>query len=245
MNSNKKHDFYKNSLYYLIANAVLLLIGIIVVSIFGFNYGSTITGGKLLFTSSLSLIISLVLVLIYVGLRHGFARAFSIVLVSVHNVLLSTAVIGIIRIPISEALVMGYLLLVGLTTIFTLIMTEKLKDVNLKKANYHEIIKNSMQENVKKLAILSAILVVILLLSLIVGTSNIFNLARILFVMIIVLIYSSLTINLPIWLFFSSKIKRVKRAQVDENVENQKVVKAVAVEGGDNSSPAETEIIEQ
>ncbi|MBO7508460.1 MAG: hypothetical protein J6T39_02310, partial [Clostridia bacterium] len=83
MNSNKKYDFYKNSLYFLIANAVLLFVGVLVALIFGFNFAGAISGGKILFESSLSIIISLVLILIYVGLRHGYARALSIVMISV------------------------------------------------------------------------------------------------------------------------------------------------------------------
>ena len=244
MNLNKKYDFYKYSLYYLISNAVVFLIGILVASIFGFNYASTQTAGKIFFESSLSVVISLALVLIYVGLRYGFAKALSIVLVCAHNVLLSVALVAIVRVPVGDAMVMGFALLVGLTAIVTLVLTEKHKDVNFKKADYNELIKTTFNENVKNFAIFFGVLVAILLLCLIIGSANIFNLARVLFVMLIVLAYSTFTINLPVWLYFSSKIKRVKRAKVDENVENQKVVKAVADSNGDDTDLLNDEVAE-
>lgn len=231
MNSSKKYDFYKNSICYLIANAVIVLAAIVVISIWGFNYQTSVTGGKLLLSSTLSIIISLLLVFLYVGLRYDFAKAFSIVLTVVHNALLSTALIAIIRVPVTESIVMGYILLVGLSTAYTLILTEKLKDVNLKKVDYNEIIKNTMASSIKQIVILSAVVVIVLLLCLITLSSNMFNLIRILLVMVFVLIYSSLTIILPSWCYFSSKIKKVKKAKVDNNVENQKVVKAAVIDG--------------
>lgn len=229
MNSNK-YDFYKNSIYYLIANAVVLLAGIVVASVWGFNYQSSIAGAHVLFQSVLSVVISLVLVLLYVGLRYDFAKAFSVVGLIAHNVLLSTALIAIIRIPITENIVASYLLLTGFSTVYTLLTTEKFKNVDLKKANYSELIKETIKENVKRLTILSATIVVVLLLSMIMLNQNIFSVARLFFVMMVVLLYSMFTLALPAWCFFSSKIKKIKKAKVDENVENQKVAKAVAIE---------------
>jgi preprotein translocase subunit SecF len=231
MNSNKKYDFYKNSIYYLIANAVIVLAAIIVISICGFNYSTSIAGGKILLQSTLSVIISLLIVFLYVGLRYDFAKAFSIVLTATHNALLSTALIAIIRVPVTESIIMGLILLVGLSSVYTLILTDKLKDINLKKVDYNEIIKNSISSSIKQLVILSAVIVVLLLLSLITLSASMFNLIRILLVMVFVLIYSSLTIILPSWCYFSSKIKKVKKAKVDANVENQKVVKAATIYG--------------
>ena len=236
MNSNKKYDFYKNSIYFLIANAVLLFASIIVASIWGFNYNSSVAGGSLLFQSVMSVLISLVVVFIYVGIRYDFAKAFSIVLTVVHNVLLSTAIIAIIRVPVTESIVMGFILLTGLSTVFTLILTEKLKDVNLKKADYNQIIKSSINSSIKQLVLLSAIVVAILFLSLLVLNASTISLVRMFCIMLCVLIYSALTLILPSWCYFSSKIKKVKRAKVDENVENQKVVKAVVVDGEPVSS---------
>lgn len=230
MNSNKKYDFYKNSIYYLISSAIVLGAGIIVASIWGFNYNTSIDAGHIIFASALSIIISLLIIYIYVGIRYDFAKAFSIVLSTTHNVLLATAFIAIIRVPVSESLVMGYILLVGLTTVYTLVLTENLKDVNLKKADYNQIISTSLKNSLKLIVLLSVIVIALLLLSLLVASTNMFNLTRVMFVMMLVLIYSSLTIILPLWCYFSSKIKKVKKAKVDENIQNQKVVKAVSSE---------------
>ena len=236
MNSNKKFDFYKNSLYFLIANACLIAVAIIITAIFGFNYAADMQAGRILFQSSLSIIISLALITLYVGFRYDFGRALNVVLVAVHNVLLSTAFIGIIRVPISEMMVAGFVLLVGISAVFTLILTENLKDVNYKKADYKELVKNSLNSNVKKIAVINAVLIALLFLSLIVSSTNLYNFARLFFVMLIVMIYNLLTTTLPICIYFGSKIKKVKKPAVDQNVENQKVVKAVATEGGDDEN---------
>ena len=236
MNSNKKYDFYKNSIYYAIANAVLVLAGIIVVAVCGFNHQTSITFGSILLQSVLLSMISLLLIFVYIGLRYDFAKAFSIVLTSAHNLLLATAIIAIIRIPVTESIVMGYMILIGISTLYTLIQTEKIKDINLKKADYAEVIKNATKESYKPLLILSIIVIVLMVLTIFVGSSHIFSMARVFFVMMFVALYTSFTLALPTWCFFSSKIKKVKRTKVDKNVDNQKVVKAVSVEGEEVST---------
>ena len=236
MNSNKKYDFYKNTIYYLIASAVLLFASIIVVCVVGFNHQTSVSAGSLVLKSALISIISLILVFLYVGFRYDFAKAFGIVAITTHNLLLSTAIIAIIRVPVTESLLMGYMLLIGISTLYTLMLTEKLKNVNLKKADYNEIIKNATKQSLKPIVLLTAIILVVLMLTLLVASAYIFSLARVLFVMLLIVIYSAFTLMLPVWCFFSSKIKNVKRAKVDTNVENQKVVKAVSVDGEEVAS---------
>ncbi len=236
MNSNKKYDFYKNTMYFLIANAVLLVAGIIIFAIFGFNFETAISGSKLLLSTALTSILSLLVILIYVGFRYDFAKALSIVLTSVHNILLSTVLIILIRVPVTESLVAGYALIIGLSTIFTLILTEKFKDENLKKADYSGVIKGAISQNLKQIVAFSAIVIAVLFLSLIVSSKDMFGFARMFFVMMIVVLYSTFTIILPFWCFFSSKIKKIKRAKADEEVENQKVIKAVQTETQTNEN---------
>src|SRR5574344_68872 len=177
MNSNK-YNFYKNSLYYLIANGVIFLAGIVIMCIFGFNLDTSIKSGHLIFISAFSVVIALLINFIYVGLRYDFAKAFSVIITTVHNVLLSTAIICLIRISVSETIVMGYILLVGLTTLFTMVMTEKLKGIDLRKANYSQVIKSAIAGSIKQLVVLSAIVLAVLLLSLIISSSNVYMLAR-------------------------------------------------------------------
>ena len=237
MNLNK-YNFYRNSVYYLIANGIVALAGLIVVLVCGFNLDTSIQTGRLIFSSAMSIILSLVAILIYVGLRYDFAKAFSIVVSSVHNILLSLAIIAIIRIPVSESLIMGFILLIGLTTYFTLVMTEKLKDVNLKKADYNQIIKDALNSSIKTIVVVCSIVVAVLLLGLVISSSSMFDLVREFLVMMAVIIYSNLVLILPLWCFFSSKIKKIKRAKVDTSVENQKVVKAVTLPDGEKIGEA-------
>lgn len=227
MNSNKKYDFYKSGLYFLIANAFILIVGIIILSIFGFNVDGIIAGGRLLLNIALMSVISLIVIFIYVGIRYDYAKAFTIVVTSMINMLFTTALIVLIRIPVTEILVAVYALAIGLTTVFTILMTEKVKDTNLKKIDYSDIIKNAISKSIKQIFYFSTILLTILFLSLIVASKDTFNFARLFFVMMVVVLYSSFTINLPLWCYFSSKIKKINKAKTDEGVSNQKVVKAV------------------
>ena len=71
MNLNK-YNFYRNSVYYLIANGIVALAGLIVVLVCGFNLDTSIQTGHLIFSSSMSIILSLVAILIYVGLRYDY-----------------------------------------------------------------------------------------------------------------------------------------------------------------------------
>ncbi|HAJ78072.1 MAG TPA: hypothetical protein DCO89_03295 [Clostridiales bacterium] len=241
MNLSKKYDFYKNSIFYLIASAVVCVAAITVISVCGFNHFTSVASGYVLLQSVLVLLISLVFVLLYVGLRFNFGKALSIVLITAHNALLSTALIAIIRVPVTESIVAGYMLLVALTTIFTLILTENTKDVNLKKANYNEIVKNALSSNIKKIVVASAVVIVLSLLCLISLNTNVFSFVRLLLVMIFVVIYSTITVAMPIWCYISSKVKNVKKAKVDVNVENQKVVKAAVIDGDEAGSVAISE----
>ena len=236
MNSNKKYDFYKNGLYFLIANAVLLVAGIVILSIFGFNVDGTISGGKLLFQIALMSVISLVVVFVYVGIRYDYAKAFTIVVTSLMNMLICTALIVVVRIPVTDILVAVYGALIALTTVFTILLTDKAKDANLKKTDYSEVIKNTISKSIKQIFVFSTVVITLLFLSLIIASKDTFNFARLFFVMFVVVLYSSFTVKLPLWIFFSSKMQKIKKAKADQNVENQKVIKAVQTEEQTNEN---------
>lgn len=240
MNSNK-FDFYKNSLYFLIANGIVSLVGIILMIALGFNLDASIQSSNLLFSSVLSILVSLVIIFAYAWLRYNFVKAITIGLVVVHNVILSTALICILRISVTESLIMGYILLTGLTTFFILLCTEKLNGVKFNKKSYNEVISSTLKQSLKQVIITSAIVAAVLLLGLIVSSASMFGLVRVFAVMLIVILYSYVFVQLPIWCFFASKVRPSTKAKVDSNVQNQKVVQAVAVEETVEQSEAENE----
>ena len=230
MNSNKKFDLYKSALYFLIANAVLYVAGVIIIAIFGLNLQNNMSFASVILPLALVSVLSLLFVLIYVGLRYDFAKAWTAVVASVHNLILSIALIALIRIPVGESLVAGFALVVALTTVFTLMITKNTSDVNLKNTDYSEVIKNAISKNYKPVVVVGAMFVAMLFVSLIVSSIDAFVFARLLFVMLIAVLYCTMTITLPIWCFFSSKMKNIKRVKTDNNVENQKVALAVQSE---------------
>lgn len=241
MNSNKKFDFYKNAIYFLIASAVMLVTAIVILCIFGFNYGASVAHGKMIFGTAMVSILSLAIILVYIGVRYDWAKALTIVLVSAHNLLLSTALICLIRVPVTEALLVGYALLIALTAVYTLLMTNKIKDVNFKKDDFNDVIKSALSQNIKRITMLSLIVVCLMFLSLIAFSASVFSFVRLFLVMLVVLIYSIMIIALPIWCFLSTKIKKVKRAKVDTNVDNQRVVKAASLGDGEPTQTADEE----
>ena len=229
MNSNK-FNFYKNSVYFLIANAVVAVIALVIGIVFGVNYNTSVLPGNLLFNTVMSVLLSLVAIFLFVGFTTSFAKAFSVVLIAANNVLLSTSIIVLVRIPVSESIVMGYILLVAITTLFTLLATQKFENINFKKEDKNQIIKKSLRENSKVVLFTSISFVAVLLLGLIVASASMFDLVREFLVMLAVIVYGYLTIQLPIVCYMSTKIKTRKKVKVDKKVENQKLVKAVSTD---------------
>ena len=229
MNSNK-FDFYKNAKYFLIANGVITLVGFVMMLVLGFNLDTSIQSSNLLFTSVCSILVSLVVIFAYVWFRYNLTKALTVVLVVVNNAILSTMLICILRINVSESLLMGYILLVALTTYFILVGTEKTDGVKFNKATYNQVITNTIQSTIKQVVITSVIVAVALLLGLIVASNSMFDLVREFAVMLIVILYSYFTIQMPIFCFFKLRIKERTKVKVDSNINNQKVVKAVSEE---------------
>ena len=233
MNSNNSYNRYKFAKYYLLVDLLVFIAGIVIMKIFGFNVISNQVG-HLVLESVLTILISLLVVMLYIGFRYNWAKAFSNVLIALHNVFLSTALICLIRVPVSETLIMAYVLLIGLTTVFNLIMFNRTEKVDYKKDDLNLKIKESMKNSVKIICVFSAIVIATVLLSMLFVNSSIFNFAREFFVMMIVLLYAVITITLPIYLYFGKKIKAKSKTVVDTSVNNQKVYKAAEQEETEN-----------
>lgn len=225
MNSNKSLDRYGVTKFFLCADLLVLIVGIVIMCAFGFNISST-QGAHLVLQSVLSVLVSVILIAIYVSLRYNFAKAFSIVLIAIHNVLLSTALVCLVRIPVSETLTMGYVLLVGLSAVFGLLLFDSTGKVEDKKLDKNLTIKSALDKNIKLISIFSAIVVAVMLLCMIFASNSIFDFAREFFVMMIVLLYSIVVLMLPIYIYFARRIKTKVRAKVDKTVDNQKVYQA-------------------
>lgn len=230
MNSNKSYDRLKVAKYFLFANLLVLIAGIVLLCVLGFNVDPNSQHNHILLAGALSVIITLVFVLIYIGIRRSFAKAFSAILIAVHNVLLATALVCIIRIPVAETMIMGYVLLVCFSVIFSLILFDKFENVHSKKDDVNLSIKQTISDGIKSICVFTAIVIVAMLLCLIFESASMMNFAREFFVMAIVLIYSMLTIALPVFCYFSKKIKKRRKAKIDSGVENQKVALATSVE---------------
>lgn len=229
MNSNK-FNLYKNSIYFLIANGAVSLVALVIGLVFGVNYATSIEPGNLLFACVMTVLLSLVAIFLYVGFTTSFAKAFGVVLVVAHNVLLSTALITLVRIPVGESIVMAYALIVAISAIFAILPSAKLKAEDVKKQDKNQLSKNMTKSNFKAVVITSVAIVVLLVFGLVVASQTMFDLVREFLVMTLVIIYGAFTIQNPIMCYFISKINSKKKKVVDGNVKNQKVIKAVSVD---------------
>ena len=229
MNSNK-NSYYKNSLYTLITSGIIIVCSLIVGLIFGVNYATSVEPGKLLIACVCSVLISTLAIFLFVGFLTSFAKAFGIVLLICHNVLLSTALIILVRIPVSDTLVMGYILLVSITTAFALLSTRNYEKLDLKKEDIGQLIKSSINNSIKLVLSTSVMTVAVLLLCMIVASESMLNLVREFLVMEIVIVISYLLLQHPVICYVSTIIKRNRKPKIDKNVENQKIVKAVVTE---------------
>ncbi|MGN1212521.1 MAG: hypothetical protein ACI4TZ_00640 [Christensenellales bacterium] len=221
MNLNK-FDFYKNSVYFLIANAVVDVLALVIGIIFGVNYNTSIVAGNLLFSCVMSVLLSLIAIFLFVGFTTSFAKAFSIVLIVANNVLLSTALIVLLRVPVSESIVMGYILLVAISTLFALLSSQSIKDIS-SKSDKNEMIKNSLKEHSKVVFFTSITFVAVLLLGLIITSQSMFDLVREFLVMMAVIVYTYLTIQSPVLCYMSTKIHSKKKAKTYKKSESEKM----------------------
>ena len=243
MNSNNSFDRYKIAKYYLFADIFLIFVSLVILCIFGFKV-STTQSSYLLFDSVLSIIISLVVITVYVGFRYDWAKSFANLVIVCHNVLFSTALICLLRIPVAETLIMSYVLLVGLSTVFSLILFEKVGKIDYKKTDLNITIKNSLKDSVKMISIFSIVVISVVLLCMLFANNSIYNFAREFFVMMIVMLYAVLVLNLPIYFYFVQRIRTRKKAKVDTSVENQKVVKAVNQEETNEQDVKEENLVD-
>ena len=204
MNSNK-YDYYNVAKYFLFASAVAFLAGLIVLCVFGFNVSGS-QSEHLVFQSVLSIVVSLVLIFVYIGLRHDWAKALSAVIVAATNVLLSTAIICITRISVAETIVMAYVLLVGLSAIFSLILQSKVGKINDKNADKHSVIQKALNESFYLIRVFSLVVLSVMIFCLLFKSTAMFDFARELFIMMVVLIMSVYFYVLPVYVFQSLRL---------------------------------------
>ena len=112
----KKFNVYKNSLYFDIASGVLLLAGLVVGLILGLNSIMTF-GSSAILKTVIAVLVFMLIVFVYGWKRYEAYTGFTMVLAIAHNVMLTTALVCIFRMPVDESLMMVMLIVCALTTI--------------------------------------------------------------------------------------------------------------------------------
>ena len=123
----KKFNVYKNSLIFDIASGVLLLAGLVVGLILGLNSIMSFNSSAILKTV-IAVMIFMLIVFVYGWKRYEAYTGFTMVLAIAHNVMLTTALVCIFRMPVDESLMMVMLIVCALSAICSFILFANKKE---------------------------------------------------------------------------------------------------------------------
>ncbi|MEG1751578.1 MAG: hypothetical protein RR140_01625 [Clostridia bacterium] len=124
----KQFNFIKNAKWFLIAPVVLLLAGIVIFSIFGFNVKSTILGSQIVLNRAmLAILLVFVAVFVYLLFRFGISSAMTSVLFFIINILVTLAVLAICRAPVGATLITSMMFVVAYSLFMNILLFSNIK----------------------------------------------------------------------------------------------------------------------
>ena len=223
MNLNKlKIDFYKYFKIIMIVLAVIILVGVVLICTVGFNLSTDYFGGGVFMFGTLSGIIALVLLLVYVGIRYGWTKAFSTIFNCVVNVLVLSSIVLIIRIDVSD----GFIMSVNFTIILTalsnmLLLSFRKKNEENIDVNFAEVTNNIIEQKLKLILIVYAVLMLVCISLFAIPAPSSLDLMRTLLVAVVVTFLSTLFVTIPLFWFVFKRMnnlpkKRKNKEEIDQ-----------------------------
>jgi preprotein translocase subunit SecF len=173
------------------------------------------TIGKYLQTNALYLVgVALILITIYVAFRFRFNFALGALIASVHDLILTLGVIGVLQIPLSVPVVAAMLTILGYSINDTIVIFDRIRE------NVHGqeelgiepvVDKSIMQSLTRTINVTGTTLVAILPIYLL-GDEGLKDLAQVLIFGILIGTYSSNFVAAPIVVIWDNFMKRRARA---------------------------------
>lgn len=212
----KKFNVYKNALYFDIASGILMLAGLIVGLLVGFNSILSFNTNAILKTV-LAVFVFMLVVFFYGWKRYEAYTGFTMVLAIGHNVMLTTALVTIFRLQIDESLMMVMLIVCALTALNCFILFENKKEYKTT-ANRENLVNGLVDSKLKTLVLINGLILAVCIVLVITFNASILMFIRPMLVGIVVTAYSSIFMVAPFWGYFvkEKKVKnQVNQAEID------------------------------
>ena len=207
MNS-KKFNVYKSAVGFDIASGLLLIAGLVVGIILGFSSTIVVSSSAILNTVIATLIFMLVL-FIYLAVRYEAYTGFTAILAVAHNVMLTTALVCIFRLPINDSFMMVIMAVCGLTAINNLVLFANKKEYH-KTENREQLVNSMVGEKLKSLILINCVIFTAVMLMIFTFDKSIIMFVRPMLISIIATMYSSIFMVAPFWGYFV-KEKKVRK----------------------------------
>lgn len=214
MNS-KKFNVYKNAIYFDIASIILLVAGLVVGILLGLNSIVSISNGTIL-NATLAVLILEIILLIYAWIKYDFFTAFTMVLAVLHNVLLTTALTAIFRIPVAENFVITLLLVCGFTLVNQFVLFAG-KPEYKKTTNREQMVNEIVDTKLKTITLLNCTILVSVILMIFTFNTNVVMLVRPLLVGVVVTFYSTVFMCAPFYGYFIEEKKQRKPVDLEQD----------------------------
>ena len=196
----KKFNVYKNSLYFDIASGLLLIAGLVVGLILGLNSIMTFNSSAILKTV-IAVLIFMLIVFVYGWRRYDAYTGFTMVLGISFNVMLTTALVCIFRMPVDESLMMVMLVVCTLSALNLFILFANKKEFK-KTDNREKLVNDLVYSKSKTLVLINCSLVAVLIALIFTFDAAILMFIRPMLVGVVVCLYSSIFMVLPFWGYF-------------------------------------------
>ena len=212
----KKFNIYKNALYFDIASGLLLVAGLIIGLILGLNSIMTFQTSAILKTV-IAVLIFMLIVFVYGFRRYDVYTGFTMVMGISFNVMLTTAMVCIFRMPVDESLMMVMLVVCTISAFNLFILFANKKEFK-KTDNREKLVNELVCSKFKTLVLMNCTFVAVLILLIFTFDASILMFIRPMLVGIVVCLYSSIFMVAPFWGYFVKEKqakKQVSETEVD------------------------------
>lgn len=214
MNS-KKFSVYKNAIYFYIASLILLVAGLIVGIIFGLNSAFTLSS-KTVLNTVLAVLVFEIILLCYSWIKYDFYTAFTFVLAVLHNVLLTTALTAIFRIPVIDNFVITLLLVCALTMLNQFILFADKVEYKVT-TNREQMVNDLVDSKLKIITLINCTLIACVVLMIFTFSTSVVMLVRPLLIALIVIFYSTVFMCAPFYGYFIKEKKQRKVVDLEQD----------------------------
>ncbi len=178
-------------------------------------------GKELLNSAMLAIIVSIVIILLYVGIRFktlGFTAAVTAILALIHDALFIIAIYGIFKLPINSTFVAVILTIIGYSINDTIVVYDRIRENKRKvtrssdnKETINKSIKQTMKRTINTSVTTIIVIVIVFVFALINSQQVLIEFSIPLMIGIVVGTYSSVCLSTSIWYMLDNVISKFSK----------------------------------